>query len=181
MVLKRQTIWLLTMLSLMVVLSAYYLFNNEPANMNDYAVDWEQDSALESLGDVTSDFDVQVEFVTSESPVDAILAQQYDREVSRAIQKSEYEAIIKSDASTEEIAEAIEKKEMLEDITESEYTIESILRAAGYEEAVVVAESNYVDVVVRSDSLEPKQVIEIIDIVKEQLQVPGNTIHVTYK
>lgn len=180
MVLKRQTIWLLTMLSLMVVLSAYYLFNNEPVNMNDYA-DGEHHEALDSVGEVFSDMDMDLEFTVSDNPVDQILTQQYEKEVSRAMQMSQYEEIIKSEATAQEIAEAMEKKEILENMTEAEYTIESMLRAAGYEEAVVVADSNHVDVVVRSDSLDRKQVVEIIGIVKEQLKVPGNKIQVSYK
>ncbi|GAA0350968.1 SpoIIIAH-like family protein [Bacillus horti] len=178
MVLKRQTIWLLTMLSLMVVLSAYYLFNNDPVAMVDED-EIELDMSLESLGDIASDADF--EFIQSEDPLDFIIAMQYEKEVNRAMLKTEYDDVIKSNASVESIAEAMTNKETLEDVAEAEYIIENTLRAEGYEEAVVVADSDYVDVVVRSDSLEPKQVLQIIDIVAEELKVARNKVQVSFK
>lgn len=70
---KRQTIWLVSMLSLMVVLSAYYLFtedSNSPNLLTDGS-DFGEHSD-HTLGDTTGDNQVQVdEVITEEEPEDA--------------------------------------------------------------------------------------------------------------
>jgi stage III sporulation protein AH len=173
MVLKKQTVWLLTMLSLMVVLSAYYLFNSNPADMYDYT--GEQDNWLESLGES----DISTSF--SNEDMNIFLSYREERDIARAQLTDEYEQMMSSDATAQVIAEYKAKLDKIEHLAEAELTLESLIKAEGFEEAVVVADLDRVSVVVKSDTLERKQVLSIINLVKQQLHVAGNQVRVSYK
>jgi stage III sporulation protein AH len=182
MVLKKQTVWLLTMLTLMVVLSAYYLFNHQPTDMNDFAdgnelADMEQDNFLNTLGDVNSDMDMSVESMTDD---DYFLSYRMEREATRAEMIEHYSEIISSDATAQAIAEAVGKQNEIWERAEAEMTLEELLKTEGYEEAVVVADADRVNVVVKSDTLDRRQVLNIIHLVRNHLpHVNGNQVIVS--
>jgi stage III sporulation protein AH len=180
MVLKKQTVWLLTMLTLMVVLSAYYLFNHQPSEM-DYAdlsemADMEDNSWVNGLEDVSSDMSVE-----SISDSDYFLSFRHERQTLRDQTMAHYQDILSSsDATTEAIAEAKGKMDQIHEMAEAEMTLESLLKTEGYEEAVVVADADLVNVVVKSDSLNKQQVLDIIHLVRNQLpNVSGNQVIVS--
>ncbi|WP_202076705.1 SpoIIIAH-like family protein [Caldalkalibacillus salinus] len=190
MVLKKQTVWLLTMLSLMVVLSAYYLFNHEPTNVNDYV--WDDEELMESYGEVESDMDVQSEDEENvseesmasgiESTSDYFITQRVEIETERQKQLEEYrEALSSSEANAQTLAETRSSMERIEELSEAELTIESLLKAEGYEEALVVANDDKVNVVVQADTLDRQQAVGIIRMVQEHLDVGGHQVNVTFR
>lgn len=181
MVLKKQTVWLLTMLTLMVVLSAYYLFNNQPSEMNDYAdlsemADLDENSWADGLDDVSSDMTVE-----SMSDSDYFLSYRMERQTMREQMLSHYQEIVgSSEASTEAIADARGKMNEIHEMAETEMTLESLLKTEGYEEAIVVADVDQVNVVVKSDSLNKQQALDIIHLVRSQLpNISGNQVFVS--
>jgi stage III sporulation protein AH len=174
MVLKKQTVWLLTMLSLMVVLSAYYLFNNKPMDMNEMANI--EDEFAENLNDglLTTSF--------SDADTNFFLSYRLERDTLRARMLDQYEEVISSDATAQVIADAKGRMDQLHTMSEAETTLESLIMAEGYEEAVVIAGEDKVDVVVKSgDALPKEKVLSIIHLVRDQLNVPGNQVYVSYR
>jgi stage III sporulation protein AH len=181
MVLKKQTVWLLTMLTLMVVLSAYYLFNNQPSEMNEYAdlsemADMDENSWMNGLEDVSSDMTVE-----SMNDTDYFLSYRMERQTLRDQMLAHYNEIVSSsEATAQAIAEAKGQMDEIYEMAETEVTLESLLKTEGYEEAVVVADADRVNVVVKSDSLDKQQVLNIIHLVRNQLpNVSGNQVIVS--
>lgn len=201
MVLKKQTIWLLTMLSLMVVLSAYYLFNppiideqmsgDTGTSMSGEKSEEDADSDLLDLesmawleeigeGDVNSDVTFSVE---TDNSLDFFLSYRMDRETQRGERLEHYENLISSnDATAMTAGEAKQEYDALQNLAWKEQTVETMIKSKGYEEAVVIAGDEKVNVVVRSDNaLSRNEVVEIIHLVREEIDVVGNQIFVSYK
>jgi stage III sporulation protein AH len=180
MVLKKQTVWLLTMLTLMVVLSAYYLFNHQPSEM-DYAdlsemANTEENSWVNGLDDVDSDM-----IVESMGNSDYFLSFRHERQTLREQTMAHYQEIVSSsEATTQAIADAKGKMDEIHQMAEAEMTLESLIKTEGYEEAIVIADADQVNVVVKSDSLNKQQVLAIIHLVRRQLpNVSGNQVIVS--
>lgn len=177
MVLKKQTIWLLTMLTLMVVLSAYYLYNPGESLPTDVTEN-DDDNWLETIGDI----DMDLTNFTGMNQGDFFNAYRLEREVFQAKQIDEYQKVLSSDANAETIALAQSNIERIYDLAEAELTLEYLIKAEGYEEAVVIADSDKVNVIVKSeDALEKKQVIDIIHLVSNHLNVSGNQVTVNFR
>lgn len=173
MVLKKQTVWLLTMLSLMVVLSAYYLFNHEAAELPADLVN-NDEGMIDMVGDMESDF-------TSSLPDgnEFFLTQNYEKQVRRAAQLSDYWNMLSKDVSAEVINETMEKISAIEHMADAEFAIESMLKTEGFEEALVIADAGRVNVVVKAEELDNLQVVKIINLVREHLDVAGHHVKVT--
>lgn len=175
MVLKKQTVWLLTMLTLMVVLSAYYLINHEGENyqLTTTEEDWEPDLGMEE-----SDFD----FTMEHDPLDFFINYRLERDALRAEMLDQVERMIANGSSAEVIAEASAQRDKIFELADKELTIESLLKTEGYEEAVVIADTDKVSVIVKAeDSLDKEKVLSIIHLVRDQLNIPGNQIFVSYR
>lgn len=203
MVLKKQTIWLLTMLTLMVVLSAYYLYNppvnesytEEEGQMADEAdqtrseaenlggmdlTELEDSEWMDVVGDLETDFTVNE---TSESGQDELLAYRLEKDAERAEQLEYYEELMSSsDSTVQTIAEAKSEYDELHDLAAAEETLEQLIKEEGYTDAVVVANEDRVDVLVSAEeSLTSADAVEIIHLVREHLDVPGNQVYVSYQ
>lgn len=177
MVLKKQTVWLLTMLTLMVVLSAYYLFNHDSGENYDMAAiddtDW-----VDSVGTTESEFD----FTTYNDESNFFINYRLEREALRAEMIDQYAEVIASGETAEAIADASAKRDKIYDMADKELTLESLIRTEGFKEAVVIADTDKVSVIVKSeDSLERQQVLSIIHMVRNNLAVAGNQVFVSYR
>ncbi len=204
MVLKRQTVWLLSMLTIMVVLSAYYLVQG-PVDEVPVAMD-QQDEESKQNGDESSmGWDIETVtlddqmFYTMGDDVDSeastgdmasqrlqgsdyFVAYRMDRDAWNSERMSELMSIMSdTEASAEEIAAAKDEYEKISALQDAEQTVEEIIKSSGYKDAVVVAKDRGVDVIVQAEELNQLQAIEIIRMVKEHLDVPENNIVVSYK
>jgi stage III sporulation protein AH len=175
MVLKKQTVWLLTMLTLMVVLSAYYLFNHQTVNLEEYS-ELEQQNLMDALGEIDSDFNL-----APSSDMDFFLSYKFERDTLRAQQLDQYSRMISSEVTAQKVAEVKGKLDEIHELAEAELTLESLLKSEGFEEAVVIADLDRVNVVVRSDSLERQQVLNIIHLVRNHFDVAGNQVVVDFR
>ncbi|GAE91244.1 stage III sporulation protein AH [Gracilibacillus boraciitolerans JCM 21714] len=182
--LKKQTVWLLTMLSLMIVLSVYYL--NAP-NEGDLAfVDSEEQqnqtassSAVEQMDELVTD---EMKNVTEEGNVEeldtsSINSNEYFTAVrmeitnKRSIEKERLEGITaSSESSSEEVNEAYEAMKEIEMLNEKESILEETIKVLnGYEQVLVrnVSDNNVV-VTVQTDSLSATEANEIIQHAKDE-------------
>ena len=88
---------------------------------------------------------------------------------ARAEEFSLLEAILTSDTSTEElIASANEKKLELIDVIERELVLEGLVKAQGFEDAVVTMSEDNINVVVSQSELTNEQVSGILSVILQE-------------
>lgn len=89
-----------------------------------------------------------------------------ERETARAEEFALLDAILSSDTSTEElIASANEKKLELIDVIERELVLEGLVKAQGFEDAVVTMSEDNINVVVSQSELTSEQVAGILSVI----------------
>ena len=82
--------------------------------------------------------------------------------------------------ATDEIKkEALAKTEEVADAIEQESKIESLIKAKGFEDCVVYIEEDNCNVVVKADSLQPQQTIQITEIVTAQSNIVAQNIKIS--
>lgn len=186
MILKRQTVWLLTMLSLIIVLSVYYISMEqiqdqqsanpeveETSNLDDVEFEWLDDEELtfielEDVEQVIGDNDLSSN-VNVEEMFDTIRLQRQD---SRGKLNDEYKSVIASTETEPEIqVEALEKIESLQVMSQKEELIETMIRAKGYEDALVMTDENQVNIYVKTADLSKEQAVELNQLAYEHLQI----------
>ncbi|MFC4404247.1 SpoIIIAH-like family protein [Gracilibacillus xinjiangensis] len=178
--LKKQTVWLLTMLSLMIVLSVYYL--NAP-NEGDLAY---FDTDLENQDQVTSqslnnpdeeeeaglDGELATELDTSSvSSEEYFAAVRMEITNQRSMEKERLEAIVASaEATSEEKKNAYDTMKEIEMLESKETIVEDTIKSLNdYEQVLVrnVADNNIV-VTVKTDALSKSEANQIIQQTKEE-------------
>lgn len=199
---KRQTIWLVSMLSLMVILSAYYLFTEDldPAGTS-------QTRNAAELPDTGEQLRVSEAEPGSEWAADGgQMMSEEDAEVLRQLEAQGFESVggdyitklqfarseafaqeterlygIMSDTSLDpdESLAAMEQLSKLEDKEEKLTGIEEEL-GAQFPNVVVTEENNRYKVVVQSEKLESAQAVEIVDKVMETMGVSAGQVSVQY-
>ena len=220
MILRKQTVWLLTMLAVMVVLSGYYLVkgpeNQVPTSGNQQAVQKQEqisgvvveskqvdpapqatpvngknenspelatppsgtpvatpDTAKQTAGNAVA----PVADTTSE------IFQGYEmkREAQVQQQKDEQLAIMSNaDSTPQAVAEAKAKYEELSTQDNATINVEEMLKASGYQDAVVFVQGDKVTVIVQKDKLSANEAVEIIAHVKQHMNVPATNINVQF-
>ncbi|MBU8907728.1 SpoIIIAH-like family protein [Desertibacillus haloalkaliphilus] len=188
MVLKKQTVWLLTMLSLIIVLSVYYI--TAPGQPNDQfamlEVDEEEEmNVLEEGFDFTDeemDAIVNIEEGPegAESADDSVIqgiaddevftSIRLEREESRERLSEEYTNIVASDDVSAELkSEALDKIDSLQVLSQQESMLETLIRSKGYDDVLVITEDEQVKIIVKADELSSEQGNEIMMMAREQL------------
>ncbi|GAA0296381.1 stage III sporulation protein AH [Gracilibacillus halotolerans] len=184
--LKKQTVWLLTMLSLMIVLSVYYI--NAPTEGDLAYVDSNQneDEALttksleeftgeevsseETEGDTEENSEENVETAT-QNRGEHFTAVRMELTNQRSMEKERLDTILSSnEASSTEKNEAYEAMKNIELVESKESIVEETLKSIqGYNEVLVrnVSDDNVV-VTVETDTLTPQEANQIIQKAKEE-------------
>lgn len=94
-----------------------------------------------------------------------------DRTTNRNESIAYYNSIISSTySSSEAIASAEEKKKVLIENMTKELTMEGLIKAKGFSDAIVCCSDNYVNVIVKAESLLEDEVAQIVDVVQIQTQ-----------
>lgn len=185
MLLKKQTVWLLTMLSLVVVLSVYYLTTPEkkPANMaateekqeNQQTEQIKKEEAKQPVAKKESKSGATV--VTQEAGDNAFEALRLEIADIRAKQREELTTVVaNTDLSAEERSKAKQTIEELSDIEEKETIIESLIVAMDYDAALVRVDGKDVDITVKADKLSPKAANSIIQLVSKEFDDMQNVV-----
>lgn len=175
MLLKKQTVWLLTMLSLVVVLSVYYVTSPDGGSNLAFLDEKETAEDTSNIEDTQGQVD-QVDQVGEDSVISSIssddlfTALRLDLTDSRNILKEQYQDLItSSEVSAEEKSIAIDKMEELEEIAAKETMLEMLIKSTGYEDALVRAEDNQVRVTVKAKEQSAHAANEIIRLVKSEI------------
>ena len=167
--LKKQTVWLLTMLSLMIVLSVYYMMSDQ----EDLAyIDSGQEGMEETVNQDQNDSDVEVEGVSPVQGNELFTTIRMELEDERNIKKDRLKEIVASSSATAtEINEALNEIDFIENIETKETILqESILSEnESYEDVLVRAEDNKVHVHVITENLPREEAVKIMQMVKDEL------------
>jgi stage III sporulation protein AH len=170
MLLKKQTVWLLTMLSLVVVLSVYYITSPEPNQGNLATVEEQEENAVneEAVEEVESeDGETIISGIASDEQFEAL---RLDLEDARSEMKEEYQEILAStDLPVEQRNSAYEKMQELDNISQKEGTLETLIKTMGYDDALVRADGDKVRVTVKAKEHTAAEANEIIQMVRNEL------------
>ncbi len=82
------------------------------------------------------------------------------------------------DTTEEEQAVAEDKAVSLSALIESENTVESLIKAAGYEDCVVYLDGESANIVVKSEGLAPSQAAQIKDILLSEVNIANENIRI---
>ncbi|TGB04342.1 SpoIIIAH-like family protein [Halobacillus salinus] len=167
---KKQTVWLLTMLSLLIVLSVYYMTspdNGEMAFIQDE--DWSEmtDDAQNAEGVETSGNDTVISQVSTEELFATIRLEQQNKRDQ--LQEQLSEIVTSSDFTAEEKNEALNRMETIKETQSKESILENTIRAgASYEDVLVRAEDDTIFVTVKANELSKTETNEIIQMVSDE-------------
>jgi stage III sporulation protein AH len=176
--LKRQTVWLLTMLSLVVVLSVYYV--TAPKDMNDnIAFTNNEDVAKQQVVNDKEKTDVAVEEMetkdgkatSSISSDDVFTALRMQIEDERSRLRDQLNAVVASaNATAQQKSEALDKIEKLQALAEKEATLETLIKSkGGYDDVLVRAEDDQVRVTIKAKNHSAQSANDVIHMVKSEI------------
>jgi len=161
MMLKKQTVWLLTMVALVVVLSVYYLVGgNEVNNVAnpDQNNDSEQTDGNNNGG---------VNEVTDEV-FEAIRLQMQD-ERSRRVEELQ-NIMVDSSLSAEEKSAAKDEMDRIHEIADQERFLETLIKSTlNYEDALVRSNGKEVSITVKGGEATKASANEIVKLVKREV------------
>lgn len=185
---KRQTIWLVSMLSLMVILSAYYLFTQDPSDPNMFSDNTVQEDVDKT--NLTDGLVVDGDNLTEEEILalyeqnmesGGIFSELMDkRELATRDEYNEIMALIENGATDEaEAVAALANLEKFEDKTSKKQALETMLMEK-FDVAHVDENANTFNVVVKSQNLSKSEAAEIIEEVISVMAVKPNQVSVQY-
>lgn len=168
--LKKQTIWLLTMLSLMVVLSVYYVMSPKSGDLA-YINKGESDAEKTASSEQMDDGDAKVDGITNAGKDEVFANIRMNLQDKRSMEKSRLNDIVaSSSASTEEKNKAWEEINTIEGIESKEYVLENSIMSQGeYEEVLVRSEDNIVHVHLKTNTKPSgEEVVNIMQLVRDE-------------
>lgn len=177
MLLKKQTVWLLTMVSLVVVLSVFYI-TSPMKQSDDFALmSNEKEGAKEQQATSEQDIEVSIEemadgtVASGISSDDLFTALRMEIDDQRAQAKEELQAIVaSSDVTAEKRSEALDKMEELQTFAAKEAILETMILAnENYADALVKAEADQVRVIVKAKEGSTTAANEIMRLVHDEL------------
>lgn len=108
--------------------------------------------------------------------------QRLNRDKLRAALIDRLNAIIENENTTEEVRTEAQKKIMnIGDIIEKELTIEGLIKAKGFDEALVFINDERAKIVVSKDELTEQDVVKILDIVMGETNLDASNIEIMKK
>ncbi|OUM84810.1 MAG: hypothetical protein BAA01_07720 [Bacillus thermozeamaize] len=189
---KKQTIWLISLLGLMVLLSAYYLLT-EPVDLAEPADAPKKDAQTQGQQAAGE----QPEGKTEEPLVDLKAAPVsfeknalndffYEYRMQRNIRREEQierllNIVSNTEATNEAIADANRQLKELYAIEDKQYATEEMIKLEGYDDVVVIPGDGKVNVIVKADQLTPEQALKIMNIVSQNMNVSAANVVVKFK
>ncbi len=102
-----------------------------------------------------------------------------NRETARAEEFSYLDAIISSESTSESVkATAQDKQVELLSFIEKELVLESLIKAKGFEDAVVTMSTNNLNVIVKQAELSREEVAQILGTILQETDYVANQIYV---
>jgi len=167
--LKKQTVWLLTMLSLMIVLSVYYMIS--PGSEDLAYIDEGETEAEETAAESQElDGEAEVDEINNLGGDELFTTIRMELQDERSMKKDRLTAVVaSSDASPEEKDQALRDIDKLEEVSTKESILEeTIVKANGYEDVLVRSEEDTVHVHVKVDELSQTEANNIMQMVRDE-------------
>ena len=198
MLLKKQTVWLLTMLSLVVVLSVYYV-TTPTEKQNNMATSVEKEDETNKAQETTNNSangeeDASVDKAANDSKGETPVAQEDEgaksttKEVIPSVDDESFqtarleitdernrtisdltEMMGNTELSAEERADAVQTIEEIRGLTVKETMLETLIKQMDYDAALVRADKNEVRVTVKAEELSKSAANDIIRMVASEL------------
>ncbi len=174
MMLKKQTVWLLTMLSLMIVLSVYYMTSPDEGevafvdeNNEEQAENVNGNTNGDTMANSSIDSEGKQEVTSSLSSDQWFTATRLQIQKHRSEQKERLQEVMASgDVSAEKVNEAMNKINRLQEYSNKETLLEQTIAAkAEYPDVLVRAEEDQVRVTVKANELSKSDTVEIMQMV----------------
>ncbi len=166
MLLKKQTVWLLTMLSLIIVLSVYYITSPEQSPA-DLATEQKDGKEASKEGAETDGKSVVSEITSDELFMELRMKIQDKRS---QLAQNYNEVIASTSVSAEVQSEALDQLTALQELGMKEDTLETLIKGMGYEDVLVNTMGEEVTIIVRVDEkLSAQEANAIMRKAKEQL------------
>ncbi|TWE06325.1 stage III sporulation protein AH [Neobacillus bataviensis] len=151
MLLKKQTVWLLTMLSLVVVLSVYYITSPEQKSNDLAAV--QQKAKDQNLGKTTTGTKENsgktvVSSVASDGAFDELRMKLEDLRSQK--QEELTSQLASTDLTPDEKSKVKDQMDKLNQVAQSEELLETFIKTMGYEDVLVRADGSKVIVTVKA-------------------------------
>ncbi|MBS4209639.1 SpoIIIAH-like family protein [Bacillus sp. FJAT-50079] len=163
MLLKKQTVWLLTMLSLVVVLSVYYV-TSDPGTTDLAAVGKKDAKEEEAAAD-----DKDMKVITEAAGDEAFETMRLELQDKRSKERTDLTMQVASpELTAEEKNKLYEQMEDLAEYETKESTIESLIKSLGYSDALVRADEGQVKVTVKKTEHTREDAAKILSIVREE-------------
>lgn len=163
MLMKKQTIWLLTMLSLMAVLSVYYLMNPDSSSQKS-ATQLTKNTGQPVMADANNKIKTTIK---SGNQLAEYKVQKADHQKQLA---QSYEKVMTAKLSTpKQISAAYSKLNSLNALANNEKQLEDVIRSKGFNDCVVMSQNDNVNVYVDAASLTPAQAADIMKMTHDYL------------
>lgn len=102
-----------------------------------------------------------------------------NRETARAEEFNYLDAIINSESVSEEVkASAQEKQVELLSFIENELVLESLIKAKGYDDAVVTMSTNNLNVIINKAELTSEEVSKILGVIMEETEYTASQVYI---
>ncbi len=165
---RKQTVWLLTMLSLVVVLSVYYVTTPDGQKSNMVNSPIEQLSKEKSASEKESKKAGETAVKTSGDEQFAQLRLEMEDKRSQAKEQLQ-EVLTSVSASAEEKSKAKDELQQMDDLSAKESLVETLIKSEGYKDALVRADGSDVRITVKAEKLSTKEANKIIQLVKGEI------------
>jgi stage III sporulation protein AH len=165
MLLKKQTVWLLTMLSLVVVLSVYYVTSPEQKGSDLAGMEEKAEGEMKS---VESEDGKAIITNTASDEMFENLRLQLDDERSR-MKEDLQEVLGQTDLPAEERMKAKDQIDELNEIAQKEAMLETLIRAMDYEDVLVRADGKKVQITVKAKDHSASAANNIIQEVRNEI------------
>ncbi|WP_045517540.1 SpoIIIAH-like family protein [Neobacillus niacini] len=177
MLLKKQTVWLLTMLSLVVVLSVYYITTPEQKSNELAAVKQEEKTDQKETKTDQTETKTDAEAKDSDTIISQVAGDEEFEALRLKLQDERSEAkeqlntvVATTNLPADERSEAVDQMKKLNEIAQKEEMLETLIKAMNYEDALVRADGSTVKIIVKSNKESSKsEANAIIQMVKKEI------------
>ncbi|MCE4047093.1 MULTISPECIES: SpoIIIAH-like family protein [Bacillaceae] len=188
MLLKKQTVWLLTMLSLVVVLTVYY--TTSPEQTNEFAATESkqtEDTAKENAaGTENAEQSAETKGAEDGSSVSTVASDEVFEEMrlqldeQRSKEEEQLTETISEAKTAEEKSAAQDKIDEIRTLSDNEKMVETLIKAENYEDVLVRTVDGKVNVTVKAEELSAEAANDIVQLVRENLNQPNAFVAVTF-
>lgn len=174
MLLKKQTVWLLTMLSLVVVLSVYYITTPEQKATNMATVENQAKEKKSADSTVSDDGKTVISGVASDEVFEALRLELEDQRNEMKEQLNEIMA--STDLTAEKRSEAYDQMKKLDELAKKENVLETLIKTMGYDDALVRADGEKVRITVKAKDHSASAANDIIQLVRTEIGELENVV-----